>query len=192
MDKHALVYLVRHGETAWSLTGQHTGKTDIPLTNEGERRALALKKPLASVEFEAVYSSPLQRAVKTARQAGFEPILEKDLQEWDYGQFEGLKTLDIQKKYPDWNLFRDGAEGGEKALDVGQRADRMIAKIIQHSGNVLLFAHGHILRVLVARWLGLPAHDGSLFTLSTQSISILGFEHNEHEPVVKLWNSSAL
>jgi broad specificity phosphatase PhoE len=190
MDKNFLVYLVRHGQTEWSISGQHTGRTDIPLTNEGVKLAAILKKPLGSVPFAAVYSSPLQRAVTTAAQAGFShPILEPDLLEWDYGKFEGLRTVDICKEHPHWNLFKDGAPGGETTSDVGERADNLIAKISQHDGPVALFSHGHFLRVFVARWLQLPAVNGALFSLGTESISILGFEHNVSEPVVKLWNS---
>ncbi len=188
MDKNFLLYLIRHGQTAWSLSGQHTGLTDIPLTPEGEKLAFSLKETLVKIPFGTVYSSPLVRAYKTAQINGFEPIKEVDLTEWDYGIYEGLRTVDIHKTAPTWNLFKDGAPGGESVLDVGSRAERMISKIKNSKGPVVVFSHGHFLRVLTARWLGLPAEKGSLFSLQTDSISLLGFEHTTEEPVVKLWN----
>ncbi|MEI6532156.1 MAG: histidine phosphatase family protein [Chlamydiota bacterium] len=188
MDKNFLVYLIRHGQTAWSLSGQHTGRTDIPLTQEGEKLALSLQEPLSKIAFGTMYSSPLIRAYKTAQINGFEPLKDDDLMEWDYGNYEGLRTIDIHKTAPQWNLFKEGAPGGESVVAACERADRMIAKIKSSKGPVAIFSHGHFLRVLAARWLKLPAEKGALFSLQTESISILGFEHNIEEPVVKLWN----
>lgn len=188
MDKK--IYLIRHGQTAWSLSGQHTGLTDIPLTEEGLKSAMALQKALKGLSFAGVFSSPLQRAFVTSQQAGLMAEKDSDLLEWDYGDFEGMRTVDIQKTHPGWNLFRDGAPGGEKAVDVGARADHLLAKIHGINGSVALFSHGHFLRVFVARFLKLPPTAGALFALGTESLSILGYEHkSEDEPVVQLWNS---
>jgi broad specificity phosphatase PhoE len=186
------IYLARHGETAWSLSGQHTGLTDIPLTERGERNAASLAGRLAGIEFAEVLTSPLQRASRTCALAGFEgrAKVAPDLVEWDYGIFEGMKTVDIRIDYPDWSLFRDGAPGGESVETVGTRADRVIAHIRGIEGRVLLFSHGHFCRVLAARWLGLPADDARLFLLGTASLSILGYEHKSEEPVIKLWNDN--
>lgn len=190
MDKSFQVYLVRHGQTAWTLSGQHTGRTDIPLTEQGRELAGVLKKALSDVPFTAVYSSPLKRALETCHIAGFEsPLQDELLVEWNYGDYEGIRTAEIHQTAPGWNLFKDGAPHGESCADVGARADLMIAKICQEKGPVILFSHGHFLRVFVARWLKLPPEMGTLFTLATESISILGFEHNTEEPVLKLLNS---
>jgi probable phosphoglycerate mutase len=185
------IYLARHGETLWSTTGQHTGRTDIPLTERGEQNARRLGERLKGITFARVLSSPLQRARRTAELAGFGAALEMDpdLMEWNYGDYEGRRTADIHRERPGWNLFRDGCPNGENAEQVGVRADRVIARLRQEAGNVLLFAHGHILRVLAARWLGLPPADARFFLLGTAALSILGYEHNRlDEPVIRLWN----
>lgn len=190
MDKNFQVYLVRHGQTAWTLSGQHTGRSDIPLTEEGRELAGVLKKPLSTVPFTAVYTSPLKRALETCHIAGFtEPIQDELLLEWNYGAYEGIRTAEIHQTAPHWNLFKEGAPHGESAADVGARADQMILKIGQGKGPVAIFSHGHFLRVFIARWLKLPPASGALFMLATESISILGFEHTPDEPVIKLLNS---
>ena len=184
------VYLARHGETAWSISGQHTGLTDIPLTDRGERNARSLGERLADVVFTEVITSPLARASRTCDLAGFEGRrkVDPDLVEWDYGDYEGRKTADIRLENPGWFLFRDGCPGGESVEAVGARADRVIAHLRGHQGRVLLFSHGHFCRVLAARWLGLPAGDAKHFLLGTAALSILGYEHNPEEPVIKLWD----
>ena len=186
-----LVYLVRHGETAWSLTGQHTGRKDLPLTERGEREAKALAKRLLGINFNKVYTSPLQRAARTCELAGFGDRAERDpdLMEWDYGQYEGRRLDEILTERPDWFLFRDGCPGGETPQQVGARADRVVGRIRAAEGNVLLFSSGHILRVIGARWLGLNPSAAQFFLLSTASISALGFEHSRARPVIRLWNS---
>jgi probable phosphoglycerate mutase len=184
------VYLARHGETAWSITGQHTGRTDIPLTAGGERNALSLHQRLEGVVFAKVLVSPRLRARRTCELAGFgdRAEVEPDLQEWDYGEYEGRRTADIRQERPDWYLFRDGCPGGESVEAIGGRADRVVAHLRALNGNVLIFSHGHILRVLAARWLGLPPGDARLFVLSTAALSILGYEHTRNEPAIRLWN----
>jgi probable phosphoglycerate mutase len=185
------VYLARHGETAWALSGQHTGRTDIPLTERGEQNARRLGDRLKGLAFARVVTSPLQRARQTAVLAGFGAVAETDpdLAEWNYGDYEGKRTADIHKERPGWNLFRDGCPGGEQAADVGARADRVVARLRQLTGNALVFSHGHFLRVLAARWLGLPARDACHFLLSTAALSILAYEHDHlDEPVLRLWN----
>lgn len=184
------VYLARHGETAWSITGQHTGRTDIPLTGRGERHALSLGERLKGEVFAKVLTSPLLRARRTCELAGFGALAEvdADLQEWDYGRYEGRRTADIRQEQPDWYLFRDGCPGGESVAAIGARADRLIARLRASDGNVLLFSHGHILRVIAARWLGLPAGHARYFVLSTAALSVLGYEHSLHEPAIRLWN----
>jgi broad specificity phosphatase PhoE len=184
------VYLARHGETAWSLSGQHTGLTDLPLTERGERNARQLRKRLEGISFTKVFTSPLQRAARTCAIAGFDTNAEvlADLVEWNYGDFEGRRTSEIRLERPDWQLFRDGCPGGETPTQVGERADHVIHKARAIQGSVLLFSSGHILRVLAARWLGLSPEAGKYFLLSTASVSILGYEHNLSEPVIRLWN----
>ena len=186
-----MVYLARHGETAWSLSGQHTGLTDIPLTANGERQATALVPRLQGIAFAAVMTSPLQRAARTCALAGFaaRAVTDADLVEWNYGAYEGKRTADIQSVHPGWNLFRDGCPEGESAADAGARADRVIARVRAVAGNVLLFSSGHILRVLAARWVGLAPDGGRSLVLSTASLSILGYEHDRSEPVIRLWNA---
>ena len=187
-----VVYLARHGETAWSLSGQHTGRTDLPLTERGERQARALGQRLRGASFVKVLTSPSQRARRTAELAGFGSLAEidPDLAEWDYGQYEGRRTADILAERPGWFLFRDGCPGGETPDQVGARADRVVERVRAVEGNVLVFSSAHILRVLAARWLGLEAAGGRYFVLDTSSLSILGYEHNLAEPVIRLWNET--
>jgi len=187
-----VIYLARHGETAWTLSGQHTGHTDIPLTARGERNARRLQIRLRGLQFAKVFTSPLQRALRTCDLAGFESLaeLDQDLVEWNYGKYEGRITAEIHEKRPDWRLFRDGCPGGETAKDVADRADRIITRIRRVSGNVLIFSSAHFLRVLAARWLGLAPEMGKCFVLSTASISALGYEHDLSEPVIRLWDDT--
>lgn len=184
------IYLARHGETAWTISHQHTGRSDIPLTERGERNARSLGARLSGMVFAKVLVSPLQRASRTAELAGFGSVaeIEPDLVEWDYGRYDGLTSAEIQKERPDWSLFRDGCPGGESVEAVGARADRLVTKLRAMDGQVLLFGHGHFFRVLTARWLGLPPSDGRLYYLSTASLSQLGYEHSCDEPVIQLWN----
>jgi probable phosphoglycerate mutase len=184
------VYLARHGETAWSISGQHTGLTDIPLTGRGERIAASLVDRLAGIDFAEVLTSPLQRARRTCALAGFEgrATIDSHLVEWDYGDYEGLKTAEIQAKHPGWLVFRDGCPGGESVEQVGARADLVIAELRQRTGHVLMFSHGHFCRVLAVRWLGLPVIEARHFLFGTAAIGILGYEHNLDEPVIRLWN----
>jgi probable phosphoglycerate mutase len=185
-------YLARHGETAWTVSGQHTGVTDIPLTPRGERNARRLGERLQGISFAHVFTSPLQRARRTCELAGFvNPEVVPELVEWNYGAYEGHTTADILKVRPGWDLFRDGCPGGETAAVVGARADRAIARLRQHPGNVLVFSSSHILRVLGARWCGMEPTGGRYFYLGTATLSIVGHEHhNPAEPVVRLWNDS--
>ena len=187
-----VLVLVRHGETAWSRTGQHTGRTDIPLLEEGRHMATELRAPLRAWSFAAVWTSPLSRASETCALAGYGDVAEMraDLMEWDYGTFEGKTKVEIRATSPNWTLWADGVPCGESARDVGARADRIIAEARAVEGNVLLFAHGHLLRVLTARWLGLPPSEGRLFTLSTASISVLGFDSDGDLQVLQLWNDT--
>jgi broad specificity phosphatase PhoE len=188
-----LLYLGRHGETAWSLSGQHTGRTDLPLTENGEREAVALGGRLRGLVFAKVLTSPSRRAVRTCELAGFGGVSanDADLAEWDYGEYEGRLTAEILAERPDWQLFRDGAPGGESPEQVGVRADRVIARIRSIDANVLVFSSGHISRVLAARWLGLSAAGGRYCLLSTASLSILGYEHSLTAPVIRLWNDTS-
>jgi broad specificity phosphatase PhoE len=192
-DALPLFYLGRHGETAWSLSGQHTGRTDLPLTQNGERQARALGRRLRGHEFVKVLTSPSQRAVRTCELAGFGAgaEIDPDLAEWDYGEYEGRRTPEILAERPDWQLFRDGAPGGETPEQVGARADRVVARIRAIGGNVLVVSSAHISRVVAASWLGLPAPRGRYFYLNTASLSILGYEHNMTEPLIRLWNDTS-
>jgi broad specificity phosphatase PhoE len=187
-----VVYLARHGETEWSVSGQHTGHTDIPLTARGEQDAQRLARRLAGVTFAKIFTSPLARARRTCELAGFGDAAEvdADLQEWDYGAYEGRRTVDIRQERPDWYLFRDGCPGGESVEAIGTRADRVVARLRAIEADILVFGHGHILRVLAARWLGLPPGEARLFVLSTAALSILGYEHALHEPAIRLWNDN--
>jgi broad specificity phosphatase PhoE len=181
------VWLIRHGETEWSRSGQHTGRTDIGLTEAGEARARAIAPTLAAHRFVAVFSSPLQRARQTAELAGFAPELVGELSEWDYGDYEGRTTADIQHDRPGWSLWRDGTPNGETAAEVGVRADVVIARVRRIDGDVALFAHGHLLRVLAVRWVSLPAADGRLLALDTGAICVLSYERET--PVIYRWNT---
>ena len=185
-----VVYLARHGETAWSLSGQHTGLTDLPLTERGERAARRLEERLRGLAFARVFSSPLQRATRTCELAGFasRAEIDRDLIEWDYGEYEGRRTAEIQVDRPGWQIFRDGCPGGEAPDQVGARADRVVGRVRAVEGNVLLFSSGHFLRTLAARWLGLEPAAAALFALSTASLGVLGYEHDLSEPVIRLWN----
>jgi broad specificity phosphatase PhoE len=187
-----IICLARHGETAWSLLGQHTGLTDLPLTERGELNAQRLGQRLQSFTFARVFTSPLRRAVRTCELAGFggKAETDRDLLEWNYGQYEGRRTKEIHEQRPGWQLFRDGCPGGETPDQVGARADRIVERVRNVSGNVLLFSSGHFLRVLAARWLGLDAKAGRHFTLDTASLSILGYEHDQSEPAIRLWNDA--
>ena len=187
------VYLARHGETAWAISGQHTGLTDLPLTERGERTARQLGERLKELTFSLVLTSPLQRAARTCELAGFKPLAEvdKDLVEWDYGQYEGRRTVEIRAERPDWELFRDGCPGGESPQQVSVRADRIVRRARAAPGDVLLFTSGHFLRVLAVRWLGLePSVNCKFFMLSTTSLSALGYEHERSRPVIRLWNET--
>ncbi|MDT7935321.1 MAG: histidine phosphatase family protein [Sphingomonadaceae bacterium] len=190
MSAFPLAYLVRHGETAWSLSGQHTGRADIPLTPAGEQAALGLRPRLAAVSVAAIWSSPSQRARRTGELAGFGDRVEvkPDLAEWDYGDYEGLTTREICAERGDWRLFRDGCPGGETASEMAARVDRAIAEVRALDANVLIFSSSHVMRVLAARWLGLPPERGASFVLETASISVLGYEHDLTEPVIRRWN----
>jgi probable phosphoglycerate mutase len=185
-----VVYLARHGETAWTVSGQHTGLTDIPLTERGAANARRLGERLKGLSFARVLTSPLQRARRTCDLAGFGAAAEvdPDLVEWDYGEYEGLTTAEIQKKKPHWEIFRDGCPGGESATDVGARADRVIFRARAVEADVLIFSSAHLLRVLGARWLGLDASAGRYLLLNTAALSIVGYEHNKNEPVLRTWN----
>jgi probable phosphoglycerate mutase len=182
------VFPIRHGETAWSLSGQHTGTTDIPLTDNGRRLAERMRPVLAREAFTLVLASPLQRARETCELAGFgkAAIVERDLVEWNYGEYEGLTPTQIDDTAPGWLIFRDGCPGGEVPEQVGARVDRVIARARGVEGDVALFAHGHVLRVLAARWLGLPPGGGQHFLLNTGTLSMLGYYHDI--PAVRIWN----
>jgi len=187
------LYLARHGETAWSLSGQHTGLTDLPLTERGERNARNLGPRLAGLTFAKVFTSPLQRATRTCELAGFAAVAEvdRDLVEWDYGDYEGLRTAEIHDKRPEWKLFRDGCPGGESPDQIGARADRVVGRVRAVKGDVLIFSSGHFLRVLAARWLGLEPVNGRLFMLKTASLSALGYENELSQPVISLWDDTS-
>lgn len=186
------IHLARHGETEWSQSGQHTGLTDIPLTERGERNARRLGERLAGLAFSHVLTSPLQRARRTCELAGFasHAIVDTDLVEWNYGDFEGKTTADIRTSHPGWRLFHDGCPGGESVAVVSARADRVIDRLRLLDGATLVFSSGHFLRVLAARWCGLDAAAGRLLYLGTATLSTLGYEHTLAEPVIRLWNDA--
>ncbi len=186
------VYLVRHGETAWSISGQHTGRTDIPLTTRGAHAARELSAPLKRLGVAHVFTSPLQRARQTCELAGFAVAAEPDsnLVEWDYGRYEGRRTVDIRAELPHWSLFEHGCPGGESLATVAARADRVIARIRALNNNTLLFAHRDILRILIARWIALPALEARRFELATTSLSTLGYDHGLDEPVLRMLNAA--
>jgi broad specificity phosphatase PhoE len=183
-----VVVLVRHGETEWSRDGRHTGKTDIPLTDDGRRQAKALGPVLSAWQFALVLTSPLERARDTCTLAGYgkDAQVRAELVEWDYGRYEGLTSKQIAVTNPEWSLWRDGGPGGEKAADVGRRVDRVIVEVRGVDGDVLVFAHGHVLRVLASRWLGEPPEGGRHYSLHTAAVSVLGSEHRD--PVIRHWN----
>jgi probable phosphoglycerate mutase len=182
------LWLVRHGETEWARLGRHTGRTDIPLTERGREQANAVRDELEGRAFALVLSSPLSRALDTARLAGFADrvVTEDDLMEWDYGADEGRTTLEIRLERPGWTIWRDGPKAGETIDDVAARVDRVIARVRALDGDALVFAHGHVLRVLAARWLGEPPTEGRLFALSTATLSVLGWERET--AVIERWN----
>jgi probable phosphoglycerate mutase len=187
----AQIILVRHGETEWSLNGRHTGRTDLPLTAAGELRASRLRSLLGGVAFDHVLSSPLRRALETCALAGLRSgaVIDPDLQEWDYGDYEGLTTPEIRSRRPGWNVFQDGCPGGESVAQVSLRADRLLARVGGLGGNVALFSHGQFLRVLASRWIGQPVGLGGHLALDTASISVLGYEHHEGKiPAICVWN----
>ena len=183
------IVLARHGETEWSRDRRHTGRTDIPLTENGRRQAAVLRDALAGRSFARVLSSPLSRALDTCREAGLgdQAELTTDLYEWDYGEYEGITTAEIRTGRPGWNLWRDGCPGGESAEDVGRRVDRVLASLADQEGDAALFAHGHVLRVLTARWLGLGPEKGALFKLDTGTLSELGYERETR--AITRWNA---
>ena len=184
------LYIVRHGETAWTLSGQHTGLMDIPLTERGQSNARCIGNVLRGKHFAYVLASPLERARQTCELAGFSSDVEvdPDLIEWNYGKYQGLRMAEIWTERPGWELFRDGCPEGESAADVGVRADRIVRLVRAFSQDVLIFSHGHFLRVLAARWLGLEPQAGKYFLLNTASLSMLGFEQHITQPVIKVWN----
>jgi broad specificity phosphatase PhoE len=182
------ILLVRHGDTEWSRAHRHTGRTDLPLLRDGEDQARALREPLSAYRFSLVLVSPLQRAQRTAALAGLDSTTdEPDLLEWDYGDVEGRTSVEIQRDIPGWTVWRDGAPGGESPAQVAARADRVLERASEADGDVCLVAHGHLLRVVTARWLGLEASGGALFRLETATISMLAREHGR--PVIQRWNA---
>ncbi|WP_342376023.1 histidine phosphatase family protein [Myxococcus stipitatus] len=186
------VVLVRHGETAWSRSGQHTGRTDVPLLEDGRKMAAMLSAPLRAWKFSQVWTSPLSRAFETCALAGYGDVAQRsdDLMEWDYGDYEGRTRAEIQVENPGWTLWRDGVPHGETAAQVGARADHIITRARAETGDLLIFSHGHFLRVLASRWLGLPPTDGRLFLLSTGSISVLSFDGDAAQPALAGWNDT--
>lgn len=186
------VYLARHGETAWTVTGQHTGLTDLPLTERGETDGRQLRERLTGLSFAKVFTSPLQRCRRTCELAGFRSVAEidRDLLEWNYGRYEGRLTADILAECPGWQLFRDGCPGGESPRQVARRADHVVARLRALTGDILLFSSGHFLRMLAARWIGIePLHARSLL-LSTAGLSALSYEHSLSQPAIRLWNDA--
>jgi probable phosphoglycerate mutase len=192
-DVLPIIYIARHGETAWSQTGQYTGRTDLPLTERGERNARRLGQRLQGITFAKVFTSPLVRAVRTCELAGFAAVAEvdRDLVEWDYGEYEGRCTVEIVAQRPGWQLFVDGCPGGESPAQVAARADRVVGRVRAVKGDLLLFSSGHFIRMLATRWLGLEATaNARSFMLSTASLSALGYENTMSRPVIRLWNET--
>ena len=188
-----IIILVRHGETAWTLSGQHTGLTDVPLTERGEHDAIRIGERLRGKKFASVVTSPLRRALRTCELAGFGAVAQpdSDLVEWNYGEYEGLRTAEIRAARPHWNLFQDGCPGGETPADISARADRVVGRLRAVDGDALVFSSGHFLRVLAARWLGLePQMISSHLTLSTASLSALSYENEPSRPAIRLWNAT--
>ncbi len=193
MSVPPLAFLVRHGETSWSLSGQHTGRTDLPLTPSGEVNARRLGERLLGNTFALVLTSPLQRAVRTCELAGYGGVVERDpdLMEWNYGRYEGRTTAEIRAENPTWDLFREGCPNGESPAAVAERADRIVARVRMAAGNVLLFSSGHFLRVLAARWCGLDVTFARYLLLGTGTVSVLGYAHDDRrEPALKFWNQA--
>ncbi|HVN39587.1 MAG TPA: histidine phosphatase family protein [Myxococcota bacterium] len=186
------LHVARHGETEWTKSGQHTGLTDLPLTERGERDAMRLGERLKGPVFAQVFTSPLQRASRTCELAGFGSVAkpDPDLVEWHYGAYEGRRTVEIRAERPGWRLFRDGCPGGEMPEQIGARADRVIARVRALDADVLVFSSADFLRVLAARWLGLPPGSGALFVLGTASYGVLGYDHDRTEPAIRLWNDT--
>lgn len=194
MSQLLQAYFVRHGQTAWSITGQHTGRTDLPLTAHGEHEARELAPRLQQIRFGRVFVSPRLRARQTCELAGLGQVseVEADLAEWDYGEYEGRRSSDIKKMRPDWNVWRDGVPGGEAPADVSARADRLITRLCSMDGNIALFSHGQFGAVLAARWIGLPLIVGQRFALHPASLSILGYETSHPDlRVIELWNATS-
>jgi broad specificity phosphatase PhoE len=188
-----IVYLARHGETEWTLSGQYTGLTDLPLTERGERNARRLEERLRGLSFAKVFTSPLQRAKRTCELAGFGSAAEidQDLIEWNYGDYEGCHSADVHREHPDWELFRDGCPGGESPAQAAARADRVVSRLRAVPGDVLLFSSGHFIRVLATRWIGLEVTaNARRFMLSTASLSAVGYEKELSRPVIRLWNDT--
>jgi broad specificity phosphatase PhoE len=187
-----ITYLARHGETAWTVTGQHTGRTDLPLTERGEGNAQRLGERLSGLTFAKVFTSPLQRARRTCELAGFGSVaqIDGDLVEWDYGEYEGRLTVDILKERPDWQLFRDGCPGGESPQRVAARADRVVSRVRAVAGDVLVFSSGHFLRVVATRWIGIEPINGKSLMLGTASLSAVGYENSVSHPAIRLWNDT--
>lgn len=186
------LYLIRHGETEWALSGRHTGRTDIPLTQNGEEEARSLGKHMRDIQFSQVLTCPLQRAQQTCALVGLKPVpeIEPDLIEWDYGDYEGKRSVDIRQERPDWNIFRDGCPQGEMPAQISARADRLLARLCKLDGNIALFSHGQIGAVLAARWIGLAVVEAQHFPLGTASVSIFTFDsHHPTVPVIALWNA---
>jgi broad specificity phosphatase PhoE len=192
VEANVNVFAIRHGETAWSLSGQHTGTTDIPLTDNGRRLAERMRSVLAARAFALVLCSPMHRARETCELAGLgdKAVIDPDLAEWNYGDYEGLTPKQIQEMAPGWLIFRDGCPGGEAAEHVGARVDRVIGQSRAVNGDTVLFAHGHVLRVFVARWIGLPPGGGQHFLLNTGTLCVLGYYHKI--PAVRIWNGPLL
>ena len=187
-----ITYLARHGETAWTITGQHTGRTDLPLTQRGEANACRLGERLSGLTFAKVFTSPLRRAMRTCELAGFGPVgeIDADLLEWDYGDYEGRLTVDILKERPDWQLFRDGCPGGESPQQVAARADRVVGRLRAVSEDVLIFSSGHFLRMLATRWIGMEPIHGKSLMLGTASLSALGYENSISHPAIRFLNDT--
>jgi broad specificity phosphatase PhoE len=193
MHELPIIYLARHGETAWTVTGQHTGLTNLPLTERGECNAHRLGERLSRVTFARVFTSPLQRARRTCELAGFGPVAEvdDDLVEWDYGEYEGRTRAEILAERPDWQLFRDGCPGGESPLQVAMRADRVMKRIRATEGHALLFSSGHFLRMLATQWIGIDPTFAGYLMLSTASLSALSYENGASQPAICMWNDTA-
>jgi broad specificity phosphatase PhoE len=187
-----VTYVARHGETAWTITGQHTGRTDLPLTERGEANAHRLGERLSGLTFAKVFTSPLRRAMRTCELAGFGSMaqIDADLVEWDYGEYEGRLTVDILKERADWQLFRDGCPGGESPQQVAARAARVVSRVRAVTGDVLIFSSGHFLRMLATRWIALEPIHGQSLMLSTASLSALGYENSLSHPAIRLWNDT--